>query len=338
MRQILIPKYGKPDVFSIIETDISSPQDGEMQIKVHAAGVNFADILARKGLYPDAPKAPVVVGYEISGVVNSVGTNVEKEWLGKSVFALTRFGGYSEVVNVPKSQVFVKPDNISFEQAAAIPVNYLTAYQLIVVMGGLRKGETVLIHNGGGGVGLAALEMARKIGAFTIGTASLRKHEFLKEKGFDALVDYRLTSWPEKIKKHTNNMGVELVLDPIGGKNWKINLSLLRATGRLGMYGVSSVTESSLIGVLKFLGLMVRMPIILPLALINRNRGTFGVNLANLWHEQNKIADWMQDILSGIKNGWISPHVDKVFPFKDAALAHQYIEERKNLGKVLLVP
>jgi synaptic vesicle membrane protein VAT-1 len=338
MRQILIPKYGKPNVFTIVEKEICSPKEGEVQIKVHAAGVNFADILARKGLYPDAPKAPLVVGYEVSGIVEKVGENVDGEWIGKPVFSLTHFGGYSEFVNVPQSQIFVKPENISFEQAAAIPVNYLTAFLLIVVMGGLGKNETILIHNAGGGVGLAALELAKNIGAKIIGTASPQKHAFLYDKGFDALVNYRKANWPDEIQKLTNNMGVELVLDPIGGKNWKINLSLLRSTGRLGMYGISSVTESSLAGFLKFLGLMTRMPVILPLTLMNKNRGTFGVNLAQLWDETNKVADWMNSILTGIKGGWISPHVDKVFFFKDAALAHQYIEDRQNIGKVILVP
>src|SRR6185295_5836456 len=152
---------------------------GELLIRVQAAGINFADILARQGLYPDAPKLPAVVGYEVAGTVEAVGPQTDAAMVGKAVLALTRFGGYADVVTVPRGQVFEKPAALTFEQAAAIPVNYLTAYGLLVVMGGLRKGEAVLIQNAGGGVGLAALDIAKQIGAITYGTASPGKHEFL---------------------------------------------------------------------------------------------------------------------------------------------------------------
>lgn len=338
MRQIQIPKYGNPDVLTIIERDIGPPLDDQVQIKVEAAGVNFADILARKGLYPDAPKAPVVVGYEVSGVISHVGKNVSGFSPGQAVIALTRFGGYSDVVNVPALQAFHKPEKLSFAEAAAIPVNYLTAYQLIVVMGGLAADETVLVHNAGGGVGLAALDIARHIGAKVIGTASPGKHDFLLERGFDHLVDYRRKDWPDKVMELTNGRGVELILDPLGGPSWKINLRLLRSSGRLGLFGVSSVTHSRLLGTAKFLGLLLRMPILTPLPLLDRNIGVFGVNLAHMWQEADKIQTWAKELLSGVEQGWIRPTVAKSFSFEEAAAAHRYIEERQNIGKVVLVP
>jgi len=160
MKQIFIVGHGGLDKLQLRESPDPDPVRGEIRIRVKASGVNFADILARQGLYPDAPKLPCVIGYEVSGTVDATGPDVDPSWVGRDVFALTRFGGYSDVVIVPQKQAFAKPASLSHEQAAAIPVNYLTAWQLLVVMGALRPEETVLIHNAGGGVGLASRALA----------------------------------------------------------------------------------------------------------------------------------------------------------------------------------
>jgi NADPH:quinone reductase-like Zn-dependent oxidoreductase len=153
MKQMFIVGHGGPEKLQLRESPDPSPAGGEIRIRVKASGINFADILARQGLYPDSPKIPCVVGYEVSGTVDTVGPRVDQTWVGREVFALTRFGGYSDVVVVPEKQVFAKPASLSHEQAAAISVNYLTAWQLLVVMGSLKREETVLVHNVGGGVG-----------------------------------------------------------------------------------------------------------------------------------------------------------------------------------------
>ncbi len=338
MKQIFITKAGKPDVLKIKASADPEPGRGQVLIRVKAAGVNFADILARKGLYPDAPKPPCVVGYEVSGIVEKTGSGVDRALAGKAVLAITKFGGYSDAVIVPAEQVFLMPKKLTFEQGSCIPVNYLTAYQLIAVMGGLRKEETVLIHNAGGGVGLAALDIAKHIGAKIFGTASSHKHGFLKQRGFDEIIDYRTLDWEDQVLKLTQGRGVELVIDPLGGKNWKKSYRVLRPTGRLGIFGVSTVTESALLGPLKFLKIVLGMPRFNPIGLMNANRGAFGVNLAHLWQEREKISSWMNTILDGVEKGWIRPHVDKSFPFEKANEAHAYIEARKNIGKVVLMP
>jgi NADPH:quinone reductase-like Zn-dependent oxidoreductase len=337
MKQIVITKYGDTDVLKIQEKKDPEPSAGEVLIKVKAIGVNFADILARKGLYPDAPKPPCAVGYEVSGIIETVGQGVDSSIIGKSVLALTRFNGYADKVCVPETNVFAIPGSLDFDRAAAIPVNYLTAYQLICVLGGLKKGESVLIHNAGGGVGLAALDIAMHLEATTYGTSSAGKHSSLKERGLNHPIDYRKQDFLSSIMSLTDGKGVELVIDPIGGKNWKKSYRALRSTGRLGMFGVSTVTESKMGRIFQFLKLVAQMPWYNPLGLMNANKSVFGVNLGHMWNERDKISGWMQQILQGVEEGWIRPHVDRTFLFEHAGEAHAYIEARKNIGKIVLV-
>ena len=337
MKQIVITKYGDTDVLKIQENKDPKPSAGDVLIAVKAIGVNFADILARKGLYPDAPKPPCVVGYEVSGIIEAVGQGADSSMVGKSVLALTRFNGYSDKICVPEGQVFAIPGSLDFERAAAIPVNYLTAYQLICVMGGLQKGESILIHNAGGGVGLAALDIAMHLEATTYGTSSANKHSFLMERGLNHPIDYRNQDFLSSVMGLTDGKGVELIIDPIGGKNWKKNYRALRPTGRLGMFGVSTVTESTMGRVFQFIKLLAQMPWYNPLGLMNANKSVFGVNLGHIWNEGDKIAGWMQEILKGVEDGWVRPHVDRTFPFEQAGEAHAYIEARKNIGKIVLI-
>lgn len=337
MKQVWIIATGGPENLQLREAPDLQPQAGELRIRVRASGINFADILARKGLYPDAPKLPAVVGYEVSGTVDAVGLQADAGWIGKEVFALTHFRGYADAVVVPQTLTFEKPAALSFEQAAAIPVNYLTAWQLLVVMGALKPGETVLIHNAGSGVGLAAIDIARHIGATIYGTASARKHAFLRQRGLHEPIDYTKVDWAREVTRLTQGRGVELITDPLGGSEWKKSYRALRHTGRLGMFGASTMTESRLPGPLKLLKVGLGMPWFNPVALMNQNRSVFGVNLGHLWHEAPKIEAWMKALVDGVNGGWVRPHVDRTFPLAQAAEAQAYIESRKNTGKVVLV-
>ena len=300
MRQVVTTGTGDINVLKVEQRPDPEPLPGEVTVRVRAAGLNFADILSRQGLYPDSPPKPCVMGYEVSGVVDKLGAGVNSDFAAKSVVALTRFGGQSELIAVKATQMFEKPDSLTFEQAAAIPVNYLTAYALLVVMGSLHGGESVLIHNAGGGVGLAALDIARKIGAVTFGTASPSKHQFLKERGLDHPIDYRGKDWFPVLQELTGGRGVDLVIDPIGGKHWKKSYAALRHTGRLGMFGVSTASATGIKGKLNLLQAAIQTPWFHPFALLNKNRGVFGLNLGHMWHEPEKVAVWMRDILRGV--------------------------------------
>jgi NADPH:quinone reductase-like Zn-dependent oxidoreductase len=338
MRQIVTTRNGGVEVLKVQQAPDPVAAKGEVVVRVKAAGLNFADIMARQGLYPDGPPKPCVMGYEVAGVVESVSDDVDQSLKGKAVVAMTRFKGQAEMVTVGANQIFAKPESLSFEEAAAVPVNYLTAYALLVTMGGLRKGESVLIHNAGGGVGLAALDIAKNIGATTYGTASPGKHAFLRERGLDHPIDYRNQDWLPALKDLTSGRGVELVIDPIGGAHWKKSYAALRTTGRLGMFGVSTASANGLKGKLKLVKAALQMPRFHPLGLLGKNRGVFGLNLGHMWHEPEKVAEWVQAIMAGVAEGWIRPHVDKTFPFEEAGAAHSYMESRQNIGKVVLVP
>ena len=338
MRQIVTTGNGGVEVLRVEEKPDLKPGKGEVVIRVKAAGLNFADILARQGLYPDAPKKPCVMGYEVAGVVEATGEGVDQSLTGKAMVALTRFRGQADQVAVESTQMFEKPDSLSFERAAAIPVNYLTAYALLAVMGSLQPGESVLIHNAGGGVGLAALDIAKRLSATTYGTASPSKHEFLRARGLDHPIDYRNQDWLPALMQITGGRGVELVIDPIGGGHWKKSYQALRSTGRLGMFGVSTASATGLKGKWGLVKVAFQTPWFHPFGIINKNKGVFGLNLGHMWHEREKVADWMRTLIDGVSEGWVRPHVDTTFPFDQVRAAHAYIEARKNIGKVVLIP
>ena len=338
MRAVYIERSGGCDVLRAREVAAPVPGPGEVAIAVKAAGVNFADILARQGIYPDCPPYPCVVGYEVAGTVTALGAGADPALLGKDVLALTDFGGYAETACVGAAYVWEKPAALSFERAAAIPLNYITAWALLVAMGGLTAGDTVLVHNAGGGFGLAALDIARWRGATVIGTASARKHAFLRERGCEHCVDYTQPGWPAEVLRLTGGRGVELALDPIGGASWRQSYSVLRKTGRLGMFGISAAATGGFGAKLDLLKLALRAPMFHPLRLIPGNRGVFGVNIHNMYEESDKFRAWMGEILRGVDEGLVRPHVDRVFPLAEAGAAHAYIESRANIGKVILAP
>jgi NADPH:quinone reductase-like Zn-dependent oxidoreductase len=340
MRQIWITKAGPPEVLQVKEASDPEPNSGEVRIRVEATGVNFADIMGRLGLYPDLPPIPVVPGYEVSGQIDAVGAGVAPNCIGGHVLAVTRFGGYADVVCVPIKQVFSRPPEMSALEAAATPVNYFTAWQLIVVMGSLKSNETVLIHSAGGGVGIAATQIAKHIGAQVIGTASSTKHAELRALGVDHLIDYRTEDFESRTREITKGRGVELILDAVGGESWKKGYRVLAPTGRLGVFGISSAVSGKERSLVRMMATLARVPWFQfnPLSLMNANKGIFGVNLGHMWGEIDRQRLWADELLKLWRQGAIKPKIAQTFRFAEAPQAHHFIQERRNIGKVLLVP
>jgi NADPH:quinone reductase-like Zn-dependent oxidoreductase len=331
----VIPRHGGPEVLEVREAPDPVPGDGEVRIRVRAAGINFSDILARIGLYPDAPKPPVVVGYEVAGVIDATGNGVTTPHEGDRVLALTRFGGYSSSVVVPATQAYRFPDGLSDAEAAAVPLNYLTAAVALYRMAGLTAGETVLVHNAGGGVGIAAVQLARLRRAAVIGTASAAKHTALRSFGVEHVIDYRHANVEQEVKRLTKGRGVDVVLDPIGGPSFGVSYRMLAPLGRLVMFGMSSIASDrrSLWRVLRAWWAMKRFD---PLSLINRNKGVFGLNLGHLWDESRQLQPLMELILTELRAGRLTPVVARTFPLDRPSDAHRFIQSRANIGKVVL--
>lgn len=338
MRQVWITRVGPPEVLELRAAPDPSPRPGEVRIRVKASGINFADIMARLGLYPDAPKLPAVVGYEVAGDIDAVADGTRRT-PGERVLALTRFGGYSDVVCVAENQALPLPDGMTYEEGAAVPVNYLTAYQMLVQMGSLKRGERVLVHSAGGGVGLAAIDICHIYGAEVFATASPSKHAILEQRAVLHRIDYLTKDYEQEIRHLTGGRGVHIVLDAMGGNHWKKGYRCLAPTGRLVMFGLSDAATSKTRSLLSVAKTLLRTPMFSfpPPKLINDNKALIGVNLGHLWGETDMLLGWFNQILDWYREGKVRPTVGARFPLAEAAAAHHYIQDRKNVGKVVLV-
>jgi NADPH:quinone reductase-like Zn-dependent oxidoreductase len=299
MKQLVIPRYGPPEVLAVREASDPAVLPGTVRIRVRAAGVNFSDLLARQGLYPDAPKPPCTVGYEVAGLVDAVGAGVTAPRVGDRVVATTRFGGQSELVVVPTAVVFPLPAGWSLEQGAAFPVVYLTAHHMLVRVAAARRGETVLVHAAAGGVGLAVAELSRILGFRVLGLASAGKHAILREYGVEPL-DGRDPRWFDVVRRAAPR-GVDVVLDAVGGDSWRHGYRLLAPAGRLVCYGASVLSEGTGRNLLKTIWRVVRFPRFGTLALMNDNKSVAGVNLGHLWNDQALLAPQVARLRSGRK-------------------------------------
>jgi NADPH:quinone reductase-like Zn-dependent oxidoreductase len=340
MRQVWITKVGPPEVLAVREAPDPEPRAGEVRVAVEASGINFADIMARQGLYPDAPKLPCVVGYEVAGTIDAVGPGVDVSRVGQNVLALTRFGGYSSAVVVAAEQALARPAGLDAQTAAAIPVTYLTAYQMLFGMVRVQRGDRVLIHQAAGGVGLAAIDLCGIAGATTYGTASASKHEFIRARGLNHAIDYRTQDFEAEVRRLTDGRGVDVILDPVGGASWKKGLRILAPLGRLVCFGISSAstgTERSVVSAIRTLATIPWLQVN-PISLMNSNHAVFGVNLGHMWDERELLLGWMRQVIAWWAEGKVRPHVDRAFSFDDAPAAHAYIQARRNVGKVVLTP
>jgi NADPH:quinone reductase-like Zn-dependent oxidoreductase len=293
------------------------------------------------GLYPDAPKPPCVVGYEVSGEVDALGLGVAGPQPGTRVIALTRFGGHAEFVCVPERSVIPMPEGMDYEAGAALPVNYLTAYHMLFRVAALRPGEHVLIHMAAGGVGIAALQLCKTVGdVVTYGTASPTKHDAIRAEGCQNPIDYRSVDWEKEVRRLTGGKGVDVVLDPLGGWDTRKGYRVLRPVGRLIIYGMANLASGERRNWKRLVrhGLPAMLPHFSPIEIMNANRTISGVNIGHLWRQEAMLASEMAAVLELFRKGSIKPHIDSRYSFDQAAEGHRRIQERKNVGKVVLVP
>ena len=343
MRAVVLTGTGGPDVLRVEERPDPPVGPGEVRIAVKAAGINFADTLARVGLYPDAPATPCVLGYEVAGEIESVGGGAGSHAVGDRVMAPTRFGGQAELVVVPEDQALPLPETISFEQGAAFPVNYGTAHAALVIMGSLREGDRVLVQGAGGGVGIAATQICRNVGAEVFGTASPAKHEAIRAQGVIHAIDYRGLDFEQEVMRLTNGEGVDLVIDASGPDELPQGLSAAspgRAPGHVRDLRDEQRRPTRPAGHSAGAGEDAGRH----LALVEesdgdeREQGSVRPQPAQVVGPGGRFRRVTEPLMSDLEAGRLEPVVAASFPFEQAGDAQRMIGERRNVGKVVLFP
>jgi NADPH:quinone reductase-like Zn-dependent oxidoreductase len=336
MRAVVITKHGGPGVLQVQERPDPTLEPGQVRIDVAAAGINFADVMARMGLYADAPKTPCVVGYEVAGTILEVGegasTAARPLSVGQRVLAGTQFGGYSSQVVAIAGDVLALPEDLSFEQGAAIPVNYGTAWAGLIGYGNVQPGERVLIHSAGGGVGIAATQIAKHVGVDVYGTASPGKHARCVELGVDHMIDYTKSGWERGLPKF------DVIMDAVGGASFRRSYNLLRPGGRLVAFGASSVVSGERKNIATALRAVARMPRFNMIKQMSESKAVIGLNMLSLWKDRGTLEPWIEPMRELLDDGTVKPVVAEAFSFEDAGAAQNMITERRNVGKVLLTP
>jgi NADPH:quinone reductase-like Zn-dependent oxidoreductase len=332
VRAVVITSHGGPEVLQVQERPDPRPRAGEVLIDVAAAGINFADLMARIGLYPDAPKPPCVVGYEVAGTISALGDGVEGLQAGQRVVAPVRFNGYASKASARADGVVPLPDELSFEQGAAIPITYSTAWEALIRQANLHPGEKVLIHSAGGGVGIAATQIAKRTGAEVWGTASPGKHDAIRGFGVDHPIDYTRDGWERSVPK------LDVILDAIGGASFRRSYNLLRAGGRMVCFGASGVVSGERRNLAAAAKTALRMPRFNLIKQMSDSKSVIGLNLLSLWDELGSAERWRGPLQELLADGTIKPVVAEAFTFDRAPDAHRFVSERKNIGKVVLTP
>ncbi len=305
------------------EAEMLSPSSKEILVRIKAAGVNRADIMQREGHYPPPKGASTILGLEIAGVVEGIGSQVTKWKLGDKVFGLIPGGGYAEYAIIHEDMAMSLRHNLSMAEAAAIPEVFLTAYQALIFYGRIQKGETALIHAGASGVGTSAIQIAKEAGAHVFITASKEKHENCFKLGAEKAIDYKHEDFYDEVMKFTEGNGVDVIIDFIGGPYLQKNINCLKSDGRLIML--------SLLGGSKVKELDIR-------SLIGKRLSIIGSALRSrsLEYRINLVKEFSAFALEKFKSRKLVPVIDKIYNWKDAAEAHKRIEANKNIGKIIL--
>ena len=323
MKAIIVQTPGGAEKLKLGNTEKPVPGKNQLLVKVEATALNRADILQRQGKYPPPKGASEILGLEISGVVSEVGPKATNHKVGDKVFGLVPGGGYAEYCVIHELMANKIPENLSFEQAAAIPEVFLTAYQALISIAQLKKGEIILIHAGASGVGTAGIQIAKQIGATIFVTASKKKHQICFDLGAEKAIDYKNENFSEKISNFTNSNGVDVIIDFISAPYFKDNIKSLSTDGRLiilASLGGGKVDEFDL-----------RQILIKRLTIIGST-----LRARSLEYQINLNKTFMNFAYDKFEDGRLKPIVDKVYDWKDVSEAHQYMEANKNSGKIVL--
>ncbi len=324
MQAIRVEEFGDPGVLQHVDVGRPEPGEGEALIEVRSAGVNYADTMRRRNQYVEAQDLPFIPGSEVAGIVAEVGEGVDDVSAGDRVVTLLGTGGYAQYAVAPTQNLIPLPEELDFDNAAAIPLQGLTAYHCIKTSGALKEGETVLVHAAAGGVGTLSVQVAKLLGAGTvIATASSEeKLDLARSLGADVLIDYTEEDWPEKVREATQGKGADIILEMVGADFPEKNLKCLNVFGRMVVFGAASGERGTIV----------------PAALMKRCHAVVGFYLPQIMTRPDLFVPSLREVLAWISSGNLKLTIGATYPLDDAAEAHSDLEGRKTTGKLLLNP
>ena len=330
MRAVVFTKRGGPEVLQVREHPAPRPERGEVLVDVAASGISFSEILARVGLYPNAPDPPAVLGYEVAGTIAATGADVADFAEGDRVAAFVRHGGYAEQAVARTGDLIRLPPATSFVEGAAMPLAFATAYGGLVRYGAAREGERVLVHGASGGVGSAAVALARALGLEVWGTAGPRKQDALRDLGVHHPIDYTARGWEADVPP------LDVVLDHLGGRSFRHSYRLLGAGGRLVCFGASTVLKGERRSLARAARTLALTPRFNPMRQLRDSKAVIGLDTIALWEHKGSLAELIAPLQRFVDEGTVKATVAKTFPLDQAAAAHSLISDRGNTGKVVL--
>lgn len=334
---VQITRYGGPEVLKKAKLESTRLRSNDIRIQVSASGVNFADVMMRMGLYPEAPKPPFTPGYEVAGEITEIGSNVTEFQVGDKVLSGTSFGGYSTEVVVPAYLAVKIPECLSMQEAAAIPVNFVTAWIALHEMARIRIGDRILVHSAAGGVGIAAIQIAAQAGAKVIGIVGQpSKVQTVKEYGASDVI--LSSEWNTKnASELKQKLGeFDVILDSSGGHSLKKGFDCLAPLGRVISFGVSTLVPGQKRSYLKVAQFLANTPFYSPFKLMNHNKGVYGLNVLKLLENPELLSQTLSKIMGGFEDGKYRVKIGKTFNLSEASQAQAYLQSRKNIGKIVL--
>lgn len=337
MKSIYLKKYGNSaNAFELRETPRPACGPQDVLIKVECFGLNYAEVMARNGLYDSAPPLPCVLGYEVAGVICEVGENVAKHHLGKRVVAFTRFGGYAQYA-VTNQHAFTEIDDMNAGEACCIAVQYATAYYMAYEATNLNPGDRVLIHAGAGGVGSALIQLCALKGCTVFATAgSDDKLEYMQKLGANHVFNYRKNDYEHQLKTATGAHKLDVTFNPIGGSTFKKDFRLIGSGGRIILFGASERSGKKF-GILSSLNFLRKMGLIFPVFLISKSKSLIGVNMLKIGDDKPEmLARCLKNVAALVAAQKLKPHVGARFAASQLADAHALLESRRSIGKIVV--
>lgn len=338
MKAIFLTKKGSAQ-HAFEERETEKPKlvlADDVLIKVEAFGLNYADVMARNGLYREAPEMPSILGYEVVGIIEEIGSQGDQSLIGKRVVCFTRFGGYAEYA-LSKTFGCVVIDNMDAGKALSIATQYVTAYYMTHVATNLYEGDKVMIHAGAGGVGTALIQLCKLKGCVVFANAgSEEKLDYIKKQGADYAINYRTTDYAAEINTILKEERLDCTFNPIAGSTFKKDFALIGSGGKVILFGGSELSGKKW-GILSSLNFIRKMGFMLPIGLMMRSKNIIGVNMLKIGDNKPKLLNkCLTEVTQLIKEGLLNPHIGGAFLTKDIASAHDLLENRKSIGKIIV--